>query len=1170
MCGTTYTGTVPIITSYTNYNINGISWTVEGTATAALNQNIDGTKGAQIGTGKAPANSLSFSTSGINGTITSITINTSGAKDVKANVSVTIGGSAFGGEAKTITNSAANYTFTGSASGNVVISWSQSSSKALYVKTITIEYSVGSIKTLSSAVSPAGSGSVELVNTSLAPGATTSATATANDGYEFRSWEISGTGASLSSTSTNPTTVTMGSADATVTANFSCVTPTFSTNLSTAPVNYTTGASASALTVAASANNASITYLWQSSTNGSSWSSASGTNNTANYTPSTASAGTMYYRCIATNAASGCSTSATSNVATIIVSAPTPATITLQNYDGDATMTGYYSGGSFTLPSENDFVCGDLTFVGWSSVTINDPSATKPASNYYEPGESVTLGASNTFYAVFANASGGGGAATYTKVTTISAGTYLMAIENATQYTPTSKLAYTGDDGSGKRGGVIGVSISDGVISSKPAEAKEITVTLGTGDDAEYFAMHDGSKYLTQGEKNAFSFVDEVSYQWNLNASGQIHQKGTFDSSNDNRIYLDHGNSGSQTNLFKPMKARTEGNNSGSYFYHAYLFKKSSTISYSNYTTNCQACVAPDHVDISGRWDRFGGETISLTAAAYASAGTGSPIADGNIREWQWEKLVGSTWTPLSNGTVDGVTISGATTKNLQIANCNGDNSGKYRCVVSTGATCSTASNGFQVKVYVLECYTGGTTTYNFTRIGDTQAGTCQINLAAGNHAFKFHADNDYYGNKGTINEDVSNWVCSTSQGNLTIAAGLGGTFTINMEYSTSGSSSVLGEPEISVTYPRKTIYLTPGVWNTGGAKFAFYYFRKEGETIYGEGFTDFITADDCGSYAEIPQWNGVKINAVRLNSNTTASDLTNSANHYKAAWDKKWNQTSNITVTSNNSISITGWGPQNGDSQYDYGTYSTPTYTISYAAGTGGSGTRESETKTCGVDFVLPNSAVFTRTGYKQTGWATEDGGSNAYDLGESYTTNAAQTFYPFWTEATYTVTLTTNGGSINAGNVTSYVYGTGATLPTNVTKDHATFQGWYASSTFEGERVYSIGASEFGNKQYYAKWEAITYTVTWKANGSIVRTDSNVAEGGKVASVPSAPADLTTDPNGCDAEFVGWAVEANDPGPLSISTRTTAPTGMFTDVAGSPTITGNVTFVAIYRQEQ
>ena len=166
--------------------------------------------------------------------------------------------------------------------------------------------------------------------------------------------------------------------------------------------------------------------------------------------------------------------------------------------------------------------------------------------------------------------------------------------------------------------------------------------------------------------------------------------------------------------------------------------------------------------------------------------------------------------------------------------------------------------------------------------------------------------------------------------------------------------------------------------------------------------------------------------------------------------------------------------------------------------------------------------------------------------------------------------VTLTTNGGTINADNVTSYVYGTGATLPTNVTKDHATFQGWYASSTFEGDRVYTIGTTEYGNKQYYAKWEDVKWTVTWKANGSTVRTDANIVDGNKVASVPSAPSDLTTGSNGCDAEFVGWVIEANDPGALSISSQSSTPSGMFTNVAGSPAITANTTFIAIYRQEQ
>ena len=58
---------------------------------------------------------------------------------------------------------------------------------------------------------------------SLDEGETTDITATPESGYKFVSWEVSGTGASLSSTTTNPTTLTMGTADATVTATFSAL-----------------------------------------------------------------------------------------------------------------------------------------------------------------------------------------------------------------------------------------------------------------------------------------------------------------------------------------------------------------------------------------------------------------------------------------------------------------------------------------------------------------------------------------------------------------------------------------------------------------------------------------------------------------------------------------------------------------------------------------------------------------------------------------------------------------------------------------------------------------------------------------------------------------------------------------------------------------------------------
>ncbi len=55
---------------------------------------------------------------------------------------------------------------------------------------------------------------------SVAEGGKITLTATPASGYTFSNWSVEGTGSSLTSSSTNPTTFTMGTADATVTANF--------------------------------------------------------------------------------------------------------------------------------------------------------------------------------------------------------------------------------------------------------------------------------------------------------------------------------------------------------------------------------------------------------------------------------------------------------------------------------------------------------------------------------------------------------------------------------------------------------------------------------------------------------------------------------------------------------------------------------------------------------------------------------------------------------------------------------------------------------------------------------------------------------------------------------------------------------------------------------------
>ena len=70
-------------------------------------------------------------------------------------------------------------------------------------------------------------------------------------------------------------------------------------------------------------------------------------------------------------------------------------------------------------------------------------------------------------------------------------------------------------------------------------------------------------------------------------------------------------------------------------------------------------------------------------------------------------------------------------------------------------------------------------------------------------------------------------------------------------------------------------------------------------------------------------------------------------------------------------------------------------------------------------------------------------------------------------WTAPTYTVTLNTNGGTINSGNVTGYTYGVGATLPTadDMTYTGHTFKGWYDNESLTGSPVMAIGGTGTGN---------------------------------------------------------------------------------------------------------
>ena len=78
----------------------------------------------------------------------------------------------------------------------------------------------------------------------------------------------------------------------------------------------------------------------------------------------------------------------------------------------------------------------------------------------------------------------------------------------------------------------------------------------------------------------------------------------------------------------------------------------------------------------------------------------------------------------------------------------------------------------------------------------------------------------------------------------------------------------------------------------------------------------------------------------------------------------------------------------------------------------------------------------------------------------------------YGYVQSKTATITLNTNGGTINTGNITEYEEGTGATLPTDVTREGYIFLGWYDNENLTGSAVTSISTTDTGDKTFYAKW--------------------------------------------------------------------------------------------------
>lgn len=203
-------------------------------------------------------------------------------------------------------------------------------------------------------------------------------------------------------------------------------------------------------------------------------------------------------------------------------------------------------------------------------------------------------------------------------------------------------------------------------------------------------------------------------------------------------------------------------------------------------------------------------------------------------------------------------------------------------------------------------------------------------------------------------------------------------------------------------------------------------------------------------------------------------------------------------------------------------------TYPVTYNANSG-TGTIADAIKITGSTLSLSNGIGFSRTGYSFSGWNTAANGSGTiYAGGAPYTANVAVILYAQWTENTYAVTYSANGGTGTIEPATkSYFTDLSLSNGLGLTWSGYALAGWNTAANGSGT-VYTLGAVYSTNVSVtlYAQWVP-TYVVTYSANVGI----GSIMAGTKITGINLVLSDGTGFTRTGYA-FSGWNTVANGSG--------------------------------------
>jgi len=186
-------------------------------------------------------------------------------------------------------------------------------------------------------------------------------------------------------------------------------------------------------------------------------------------------------------------------------------------------------------------------------------------------------------------------------------------------------------------------------------------------------------------------------------------------------------------------------------------------------------------------------------------------------------------------------------------------------------------------------------------------------------------------------------------------------------------------------------------------------------------------------------------------------------------------------------------------DNKDFYAKWTANTYAVTFNKQNGIGG---SDSVTATYDAAMPTATKPARTGYTFEGYysATDGGGTQYYtkDMASSRTWNidsVTTTLYAKWTPITYTLTYHLNSGTApSPDNPVNYTIETDTITLKNPSRTGYTFAGWYAEAGFS-THVTTIDKGSTGDKNLYAKWTPITYTLTYHLNSGTAPSSDNPA---------------------------------------------------------------------------